>query len=557
MKAAQSDPDFVPARILNEFVYCPRLAYMEWVQKEWADNHYTLDGIWVHRRVDVREGWLPSEEEMEDMPFRSRSVDSSCSELGLVAKLDLVEMGAGLAMPVEYKRGRPPKGGGDGHPSDIVQLVAQAMLLEANGWKVERGCFFYSEARSRVELEITDELRAWTRAQLAELRAAFLETVPPDPLVASPKCTGCSLNQICLPDETNFLKSESKAPDQLRQLLAPRDEALPLYIQAQGLSVGMSGETLEIREKGTVVSTARLIDVSQLCLLGNIQLSTQSLRELANRNIPVCYFSFGGWFSAITTGMSHSNAELRIAQYRASSEPLASLRLARRLVSAKILNSRTFLRRNGDAQQNQLDELKRLSQAAEQADKLESLLGLEGMAARVYFQNFQTMIKAKEFLEGSGFDFEGRRRRPPPDPLNCILSYLYGLLTKEFAVTCLSIGFDPFLGFYHQPRYGKPALALDLMEEFRVLVADSVALNLVNTRILSASDFTRRGNGVALSQNARRKVLEAYERRLQELVTHPWFGYKISYRRILYVQTRLLARHLMGEIETFPPFLTR
>ena len=120
-----------------------------------------------------------------------------------------------------------------------------------------------------------------------------------------------------------------------------------------------------------------------------------------------------------------------------------------------------------------------------------------------------------------------------------------------------SIGFDPFLGFYHQPRYGKPALALDLMEEFRVLVADSVALNLVNTRILSASDFTRRGNGVALSQNARRKVLEAYERRLQELVTHPWFGYKISYRRILYVQTRLLARHLMGEIETFPPFLTR
>lgn len=557
MQASQSDPDFVPARILNEFTYCPRLAYMEWVQKEWADNKFTLDGHWVHRRVDARDGWLPSEEEREELPFRARSVELSCSTLGLVGKLDLIEVGSGQAMPVEYKRGRPPRGGAASYPSDTVQLVAQAMLLEANGWRVERGCFYYAESRSRVELEMTEELREWTKLQLRELRGTFADVLAPAPLVASPKCTGCSLNQICLPDETNFLRAEGKAPESLRQLLAPRDEALPLYIQAQGMSVGMSGEILEVREKGNVVSTARLIDVSQLCLFGNIQLSTQALRELASRNIPICYFSFGGWFSAVTTGMCHNNADLRIAQFRVAADGEACLRLARRLVSAKIVNSRTFLRRNGKVDQAALDELKRLSQAAEQAAKVETLLGLEGMAARVYFQNFQSMVKAREFLEGTGFDLEGRRRRPPPDPLNCILSYLYGLLTKEFTVTCLSIGLDPFVGFYHQPRYGKPALALDLMEEFRILVADSVALSLINTRILSVSDFTRRGSGVSLSPNARRKVLEAYERRLQELVTHPWFGYKVSYRRILYVQTRLLARHLMGEIATFPPFLTR
>jgi CRISP-associated protein Cas1 len=166
-------------------------------------------------------------------------------------------------------------------------------------------------------------------------------------------------------------------------------------------------------------------------------------------------------------------------------------------------------------------------------------------------------IKNPEFLLGSGYEFTGRNRRPPKDPLNALLSFFYGLLAKELTVISQAVGFDPYQGFYHQPRYGKPSLALDLMEEFRVLVADSTALTLINTGVMSSADFVRAGGGVAMTVAARKRATKAFEERLQDLITHPWFGYRISYRRILYVQTRLLARHLMGEIEEFPPFLTR
>lgn len=155
------------------------------------------------------------------------------------------------------------------------------------------------------------------------------------------------------------------------------------------------------------------------------------------------------------------------------------------------------------------------------------------------------------------FDFAARIRRPPRDPVNALLSFLYSLLVKEIVVTLVGVGFDPYLGFYHQPRYGRPALALDLMEEFRPLVADSTVLTLINNGEVRRSDFIARAGAVALTDNGRKRVIEAYERRLDTLVTHPIFGYQISYRRVFEVQTRLLARYLLGEIPTYPAFCTR
>jgi CRISPR-associated protein Cas1 len=179
------------------------------------------------------------------------------------------------------------------------------------------------------------------------------------------------------------------------------------------------------------------------------------------------------------------------------------------------------------------------------------------MASRIYFQSFSEMLKNERFLRAGGFDSSTRNRRPPKDPLNALLSFVYALLVKELTVTAAAIGFDPHQGFYHQPRYGKPALALDLMEEFRALIADSTVISVINNQVVDARDFQRVGDGVSMTVAARRRVTEAFERRLQEQATHPWFGYRLSYRRILYVQTRLLARFLLGEIEVFPPFLTR
>jgi CRISPR-associated protein Cas1 len=361
---------------------------------------------------------------------------------------------------------------------------------------------------------------------------------------------------ICLPDEVNLLSVRGPAikPEDLRRLSPARDDALPMYVQTQGAAVGKSGDQLQIKFKGEVLQKARLLEISHLALFGNVQISAQALRELCDRNIPICHFTYGGWFQGITSGMAHKNVELRCRQFLGAATPETFLPIARQIVFGKIKNCRTLLRRNHrQPPPGALAELDRLADTALQANSLATLLGLEGAAARAYFAEFSGMIKTNTMT----FDFHGRTRRPPRDPVNAVLSFLYAMLMKQTMVTCLAVGFDPYLGFYHQPKYGKPALALDLAEEFRPLVADSVCLSLINNGELTGADLIARSGSVALTQPGRRKVIEAYERRMDSLITHPLFGYAISYRRILEVQARLLSRHLLGEIPTYPPFRTR
>ena len=155
------------------------------------------------------------------------------------------------------------------------------------------------------------------------------------------------------------------------------------------------------------------------------------------------------------------------------------------------------------------------------------------------------------------FDFNGRNRRPPRDPINCLLSYVYALLTKDLTAVAIAVGFDPYLGVFHRPRFGRPALSLDLAEEFRPLVAESVVINVVNNGEIAERDFLVRAGGVSLTQDGRRSVLSAYERRLDTEVTHPTYGYRITYRRVFEVQARVLAAHLLGEIPGYTPFMTR
>lgn len=155
------------------------------------------------------------------------------------------------------------------------------------------------------------------------------------------------------------------------------------------------------------------------------------------------------------------------------------------------------------------------------------------------------------------FHFECRNRRPPRDPVNALLSFAYAMLTKDMAITLLSVGFDPYLGFYHSPRYGRPSLALDLMEEFRPLIGDSVVIGAINNGEVDEVSFVHRAGAASLTEDGRRKFLEAYERRMDTLVTHPIFGYRISYRRLLEVQARLLARYITAEIKRYPAFRTR
>jgi CRISPR-associated protein Cas1 len=193
---------------------------------------------------------------------------------------------------------------------------------------------------------------------------------------------------------------------------------------------------------------------------------------------------------------------------------------------------------------------------------LEELLGLEGNGARLYFQNFAGMLKAESedgTLAGSGlaFNFTLRNRRPPRDPVNALLSLGYSMLARDLQVACCAVGFDPMIGFYHQPRFGRASLALDLMEPFRPLIVDSAVITAINTRMVAPADFVTVGNSVMLTANGRKAFYRAYELRMDTLVTHPIFEYRVSYRRLLEVQARLLAKLLEGDIAEYPVFVTR
>jgi len=537
-------PDLVPARMVNEYAYCPRLCYLEWVQGEFRDSADTVEGRFQHRRVDEGEGQLPTEEDMAltdgDDPVKVRSVTLSGPEVGAIARIDLVEAGLGEAVPVDYKRGEAPAPAYEPWEPEQVQLCVQGLLLRENGYKCEHGIIYFAASRRRVRVPFTATLVDRTVSLIAEMRQCVAGGRLPPPLEDSPKCPRCSLVGICLPDETNLLAGS--AVGEVRRLIPVRDDAGSVYVQTQGASVGKHGETLQFRQKGAVLEEVRLLDVAQLNVYGNVQVTAQAIREMCSRGIPICHHSYGGWFFGITQGFAHKNIELRLAQYAAAQSGGKSLDLARLFVSGKIRNCRTMLRRNSPrgSVDPALRELTRLASKAGAAGSLDTLLGIEGAAARSYFAGFPSMLKPKAEALAT-FDFGSRNRRPPRDPVNALLSFVYSMLVKDLATTVLAVGYDPYLGFYHQPRYGRPALALDLMEEFRPIVADSVVVGLINNGEVSPADFVGGRQACALTTKGRRSVIEAYERRLDTLVEHPVFGYTVSYKRVLEVQARLLG----------------
>jgi CRISP-associated protein Cas1 len=560
MTAPRRAPELVPARMLNEHTYCPRLAYLEWVQGDFADNADTIDGQFQHRNVNVETGSLPDPDKPVEERLHARSVMLSAPAIGLIARMDLIEADGSKVTPVDYKRGRAPDTAERAWEPERVQLCAQALILEENGYEVERGILYFVTSKQRIEVPIDAELRARTRELLADLRVTSERLEAPPPLVDSPKCPRCSLVGICLPDETNLLRGLEDG-ERVRRLIPARDDALPLYVQSPGAKIGRSGAELVVETRDGEKRSVRISDTSHVALFGAVQISTQAVQDLCDRGISIVYLSSGGWFYGITRGMDHKNVELRRRQFAAAENPERSLQLARRFVGVKIRNCRTIIRRNAsDPPARTLERLKELIAKAESATSLESLLGIEGTAARLYFEAYGDTLKPpNEGGESSAmtFDFDGRNRRPPRDPVNSLLSLGYSLLAKDLTIALQAVGFDPYLGFYHQPRYGRPALALDLMEEFRPLIVDSVVLSTINTGVVKLPDFLKRGGAVTLTQAGRGKFLRAYERRMDEEISHPIFGYRISYKRTLEVQIRLLARFLTGEIDEYPPFATR
>lgn len=576
-------PDYLPARMLNEFVYCPRLFFYEWVDGVFAESGDTVEGSLRHEKISGRATALPPAATSADEKIHARSVTLSSERLKLIAVIDLVEGEGTTVTPIDYKRGAPKIGdaGPEAWPADRAQLCVQALVLRDNGYVCDEAIAYYHATRQRVRIVIDEELVAATTEQATQAREVAERGRIPPPLVDSPKCPRCSLVSICLPDETavsmaliqvddeqlalfadDILTERrplARRPDQeVRRLVPARDDLRPLYITGHGLSVGKSNDVLKIRDRDGVVQEARLHDISQVNVFGNVSVTSGAVQALCWSDKPIAYFSTGHWFYGLTTGMGLKNVFLRRDQFARAADPAFCLAVARDIVSTKIRNQRTLLQRNHlEPPARAVLQLKILAERAQRVDDLETLLGVEGSAARVYFEHFAGMLKVEDEHERPAFDFNGRNRRPPRDPVNALLSLGYSLLVRDLTVTCHAIGFDPFMGFYHQPRFGRAALALDLMEGFRPLVADSAVLTAINGRMVKPDDFVRAGNAVALSAGGKKGFIRAYEQRMDTLVTHPLFGYRVSYRRVLEIQARLFARLVTGELVRYPGFETR
>ncbi len=574
-----------PARHVAEFAYCPRLFYLMEVEGVYYPSADTEKGKAVHQRVDKpsaadngRAAGSAGENAQSgaaapdpDKPKSVRSLALTSQKLGLTATLDLAQINGAVAVPVEYRKGRPQYAsappppddpGEDANdatpapavpwPTDRVQAGLQAILLEEAGYTVPKVTLYYAAERRRIELPVTDELRRESLATLESARCCAAGPRPA-PLVNDSKCPRCSLQPFCLPDEVNFERAGAVRP---RKLWPPRDDAIHLVAQREGVRIGVRGMALRVTDKdGKLAREIPLANLESLGVLGGVQVSTQALCALAGQNIPVAFLSAAGRLITMTDPMNPVSALIRRAQVQKFQNAGTALELARALVAAKITNQRTILMRNRkDLDQRAADDMRDLAERAGTCAAAESLLGLEGQAAAIYFSNFGGIFNPPF---SDGFEAQGRRRRPPPDPVNAVLSWGYTMLVHESISALRLAGLEPMLGAFHQPRPGKPALALDLMEPFRPLIADSIAISTFNRGELTAGHFLLTAAGCALTDAGRNAFFGAWGRRMDTPVTHPVFAYRLSYRRMMMLQARMISAWLVGDIDTLAFLTTR
>jgi len=587
----------MPVRRLNNYVYCPRLFYFQWVENIFQESADTIAGSLTHRNVDApsrldeEKAKALSENLPEGAKLRSLRLESE--PLGLVGVVDLVEGGPDGAQIVDYKKGsarRNSEGEREAREPESIQVAAYALMLRERGVNVSGAVIYYAGDKRRVPVELGDELLAKTKQAIADAKALAAAGRCPPPLKNDARCLGCSAYPVCLPNESlwwakarqeaapepqlhfgfapinaddvreqilqalDFAAESGKRPPTLEAPRPEHDDGEVLVVQTPGAQIGQRGEQIIVSLKGEEVRKLPGQQVRAIYCYGAIQMTAQAIETCLELGIDVSYFSPAGRYLGSLQGLPASGVDARRGQYRLFELPGVRMQLAREVIRAKIHNQRVMLMRNGDVPDRVLSLLSNFRDATERASDMTELLGLEGTAAALYFEQFESMLKRREDWK---FDWRGRNRRPPRDPINAMLSMGYSMLVKELTGVCHGVGVDPFLGFMHQPRYGRPALALDLMEEFRPLVADSVAISLVNRGEIGPEDFIRSANGTFMNERGRKAFWEAWFRRLDTEVSHPEFEYKMAYRRMLEVQARQLWRFVRGEAAAYHGFTTR
>lgn len=601
-----------PSRGVAEFAYCPRLFYYMAVEGVFIPSADTEQGAGVHKRVDrpsaMPEGVpatrrtdggksgvsaierIDSDQPVDDAddadrPRSIRSLVLSSEKLGVTATLDLAEIQGLIATPVEYRKGRPKRPFGSGEasdelmeealfvpgpepwPTDRAQVGLQVLLLEEAGYTVPEAWLYYASERLRLRVVVDDALREFALATLNAAKQCAAGTRPA-PLLNDPRCPRCSLQ----PDEINSQQPISVTFEGMplftgvpierptpRRMWPARDDGIHVVIQREAVKVGVRGQSVRVTDKlGALVREFPLANVESLALLGSVQVSTQALAVFAEHGVPVAYLSAAGRLVAMMDPLGPTSALVRMAQVRELDKPPRALELAKAVTVAKIANQRTLLMRNHSDLPNRVSaDLQTALHAAESAESIDELRGHEGNAAAIYFGHFAGMLKPGNEEFAKAFDVNGRQRRPPPDPINAVLSFGYSMLTNECTVACRLASLEPTIGALHSTRPGRPALSLDLMEPFRALIADSVVVSAFNRGEFTAGHFLQTSAGCAMTDHGRKAFFGAYGRRMDTVVSHPVFEYRLSYRRMLMLHARLVAAWLLGEVPALSFLTTR
>jgi len=328
-----------------------------------------------------------------------------------------------------------------------------------------------------------------------------------------------------------------------------------LYVTEQGARIEKEANQLLVCKEGEVLFATPAINVEHVVLVGMIGVTTPAMAFMLERGIDLVLLSSHGDFKGRLTGDHSPHIELRHRQHQRADESNFRLSLAREIVAGKLANQRALCLRweVGESEPHVIHamaELKTLQRQALEVNDVESLMGVEGAGATHYFAVF------REHLDPA-WSFDRRARRPPPDPVNALLSICYTLLHEHCHSALQAVGLDPGCGFLHAPRRGRASLAVDLMEEFRGVIADSVVLTLINKHCLSPADFSRNADGVRLSRDGWKSLAEQFELRMQTLVTPPELKRAISYQKVIEVQARKIRRLIEGSIDSYRPFRTR
>lgn len=567
-----ANADVIPVRMCNELVYCERLFYIEHVQGVFVDSADTVAGRDEHERA-ARRGRRRRKTAVDDepppWPEVPRSLDIVSPSWGVRGKIDFLEMDDDEVVVVEAKHGRAPRPQAfrwRGHelpecawPADVAQLGLYMAILREFGLEANEGRIFYRKSRTTVGIQWSDGLEAFLHDVVRRARVVGKQDTPPPPLRDSPKCPGCSLHEVCLPDEYYALREHHPVS---RRLPIARDERQVVYITTAGSTLRKDGDALNIVDREGNATRVLSKDIGHIAVFGPSQVTSQALGGLLRQGVDFSHHTTTGTLLGITHALATRNVVLRRAQYRVADDPDACLTIARSLVVAKIRNQRTLLRRQlrqpqaederRPTIQAQLDRIRAAMRWAERAANLDILRGYEGEAAHQYFEALGRLLPLDWRSE-----LRGRSRRPPRDRGNAILSFSYTLLTREAIAAIARVGLDPMLGFFHSLIPGRPALALDLIEPFRPAWTDTATMRLLATNGISREEFEATSAGTFLSASGRRKVIAAHERRAREETSHPRFGYRMSYRRILELEIRLLGKYLLGELDDYVPLWTR